>query len=129
MRFSSNFYARLNLPQSILERLGAGEIVFGDGGFVFALEKRGYVKAGPWTPEAAAEHPEAGTVLYILSFFQSPRPGGRGVDEMLNGLSCFSAAAAQRVPAGRLQCHADVHFLRERRQTGEQRPHSALHRE
>ncbi|KAI4816554.1 hypothetical protein KUCAC02_008877, partial [Chaenocephalus aceratus] len=45
--------------KGILERLDAGEIVFGDGGFVFALEKRGYVKAGPWTPEAAAEHPEA----------------------------------------------------------------------
>lgn len=46
--------------QTILERLDAGEIVIGDGGFVFALEKRGYVQAGPWTPEAAAEHPEAG---------------------------------------------------------------------
>ena len=34
--------------------------VIGDGGFVFALEKRGYVKAGPWTPEATVEHPEAG---------------------------------------------------------------------
>ncbi|XP_070780434.1 betaine--homocysteine S-methyltransferase 1 isoform X2 [Enoplosus armatus] len=45
--------------KSILERLDAGEVVIGDGGFVFALEKRGYVKAGPWTPEAAAEHPEA----------------------------------------------------------------------
>uniref|UniRef100_A0A3Q2XVB3 Betaine-homocysteine methyltransferase n=1 Tax=Hippocampus comes TaxID=109280 RepID=A0A3Q2XVB3_HIPCM len=43
----------------ILERLDAGEVVIGDGGFVFALEKRGYVKAGPWTPEAASEHPEA----------------------------------------------------------------------
>lgn len=43
-----------------MERLNAGEVVIGDGGFVFALEKRGYVKAGPWTPEAAAEHPEAG---------------------------------------------------------------------
>ncbi|XP_073440258.1 betaine--homocysteine S-methyltransferase 1 isoform X1 [Dendrobates tinctorius] len=43
----------------LLERLDAGEIVIGDGGFVFALEKRGYVKAGPWTPEAAVEHPEA----------------------------------------------------------------------
>lgn len=50
------------LLQGILERLDAGEIVIGDGGFVFALEKRGYVKAGPWTPEAAAEHPEAGEI-------------------------------------------------------------------
>lgn len=45
--------------KGILERLNAGEVVIGDGGFVFALEKRGYVKAGPWTPEAAVEHPEA----------------------------------------------------------------------
>uniref|UniRef100_A0A8C4RW58 Betaine-homocysteine methyltransferase n=1 Tax=Erpetoichthys calabaricus TaxID=27687 RepID=A0A8C4RW58_ERPCA len=43
----------------ILDRLNSGEVVIGDGGFVFALEKRGYVKAGPWTPEAAVEHPEA----------------------------------------------------------------------
>ena len=42
-----------------MERLDAGEVVIGDGGFVFALEKRGYVKAGPWTPEACIEHPEA----------------------------------------------------------------------
>jgi len=27
---------------------------------VFALEKRGYLKAGPWTPEVTVEHPEAG---------------------------------------------------------------------
>nr|XP_033785459.1 betaine--homocysteine S-methyltransferase 1 [Geotrypetes seraphini] len=45
--------------KGILERLNAGETVIGDGGFVFALEKRGYVKAGPWTPEATVEHPEA----------------------------------------------------------------------
>ncbi|XP_059910475.1 betaine--homocysteine S-methyltransferase 1-like [Gadus macrocephalus] len=45
--------------KGILERLNAGEVVIGDGGFVFALEKRGYVKAGPWTPEAAHTHPES----------------------------------------------------------------------
>jgi betaine-homocysteine S-methyltransferase len=42
-----------------LERLAEGPII-GDGGFVFALERRGYVKAGPWTPEAAVENPDAG---------------------------------------------------------------------
>ncbi|TSK72156.1 Betaine--homocysteine S-methyltransferase 1 [Bagarius yarrelli] len=51
--------APVGSKRGILERLNAGEVVIGDGGFVFALEKRGYVKAGPWTPEAAAEHPEA----------------------------------------------------------------------
>lgn len=44
--------------KGILERLRDG-VVIGDGGFVFQLEKRGYVKAGPWTPEAAIEHPAA----------------------------------------------------------------------
>ena len=43
---------------NILERLEKGPVI-GDGGFVFSLEKRGYVKAGPWTPEATVEHPEA----------------------------------------------------------------------
>ncbi|XP_053505678.1 betaine--homocysteine S-methyltransferase 1 isoform X2 [Ictalurus furcatus] len=51
--------APVGSKKGILERLNADEIVIGDGGFVLALEKRGYVKAGPWTPEAAAEHPEA----------------------------------------------------------------------
>jgi len=44
--------------KGLLERLAVGPVI-GDGGFVFALEKRGYVKAGPWTPEAAVEDPEA----------------------------------------------------------------------
>lgn len=44
---------------TILERLDRGEVIIGDGGFVFQLEKRGYVKAGPWTPEAVIEHPDA----------------------------------------------------------------------
>jgi len=44
--------------KGLLERLAAGPVI-GDGGFIFALEKRGYVKAGPWTPEAVVEHPEA----------------------------------------------------------------------
>jgi len=44
--------------KGIMERLAEGPVI-GDGGFVFALEKRGYVKAGPWTPEVNCEHPEA----------------------------------------------------------------------
>jgi len=44
--------------KGLMERLDTN-VVLGDGGFVFALEKRGYVKAGPWTPEATVEYPEA----------------------------------------------------------------------
>ncbi|KAG5281602.1 hypothetical protein AALO_G00074200 [Alosa alosa] len=45
--------------KGILERLEAGEVIIGDGGYTMQLERRGYVKAGHWTPEAAVEHPEA----------------------------------------------------------------------
>ena len=34
--------------------------VVGDGGYVTALERRGYAKAGRWTPEAVIEHSEGG---------------------------------------------------------------------
>ena len=35
------------------------DIVLGDGGALFELERRGYVSAGPFTPEVSIEHPEA----------------------------------------------------------------------
>src|SRR5262245_24978627 len=44
--------------KGILERLRAG-VVLGDGGYILELERRGYVQAGPYTPEVALEHPEA----------------------------------------------------------------------
>jgi len=47
------------MSKNILERLNNGETIVGDGGFVFALEKRGYVCAGPWTPECVIEDPIA----------------------------------------------------------------------
>lgn len=50
----------LSFLQGILERLDGGQVVVGDGSFLITLEKRGYVKAGLWTPEAVVEHPNAG---------------------------------------------------------------------
>merc|ERR1711872_1081873 len=49
-----------SLPEKkdILARLGQGEVIIGDGSYVITLEKRGYVKAGDWTPEASVEDPE-----------------------------------------------------------------------
>ena len=46
------------MAKGILERLREG-VVLGDGGYVLELEKRGYVLAGPFTPEATVEHPDA----------------------------------------------------------------------
>lgn len=47
----------------ILEKLDRGDVVIGDGGMTYTLEKRGYVTASQWTPEAVVEHPEAGYSL------------------------------------------------------------------
>jgi betaine-homocysteine S-methyltransferase len=42
----------------ILERLNNG-IVIGAEGYVFELERRGYIKAGPYVPEVVLDFPEA----------------------------------------------------------------------
>ena len=46
------------MTRGILERLSDG-VVLGDGGYLLELEKRGYVQAGPFTPEVVIEHPDA----------------------------------------------------------------------
>jgi betaine-homocysteine S-methyltransferase len=46
------------VPEGILERLARGPVL-GDGGYLLELEKRGYVQAGPFTPEVVIEHPDA----------------------------------------------------------------------
>ena len=46
------------MPNGILERLADGPVL-GDGGYLLELEKRGYVQAGPFTPEVVIEHPDA----------------------------------------------------------------------
>ena len=44
--------------KGILERLKEGPVL-GDGGYLLELEKRGWVRAGPFTPEVVLTHPEA----------------------------------------------------------------------
>lgn len=48
-----------------MERLNAGEVIIGDGSYIYTLERRGYATAGVWTPEAAAEEPRAVEQLAI----------------------------------------------------------------
>lgn len=55
----------LSFLQGILERLENGEVVVGDGSFLLTLEKRGYLKAGLWTPEAVVEYPNAVRQLHM----------------------------------------------------------------
>jgi betaine-homocysteine S-methyltransferase len=50
--------------KGILERLKEGPVL-GDGGYLLELEKRGWVRAGPFTPEVALTHPEALRELHL----------------------------------------------------------------
>ena len=46
------------MSRDILQRLADGPVL-GDGGYLLELEKRGWVQAGPFTPEVCIRHPEA----------------------------------------------------------------------
>ena len=48
---------------TILDRLAAGPVL-GDGGYLLELERRGYVQAGPFTPEVVIDHPEVVMTLH-----------------------------------------------------------------
>ncbi len=50
--------------KGILERLKEGPVL-GDGGYLLELEKRGWVRAGPFTPEVVLTHPEALRELHV----------------------------------------------------------------
>jgi betaine-homocysteine S-methyltransferase len=52
------------MKKGILERLHDG-IVLGDGGYLLELEKRGWVRPGPFTPEVAITYPPALRELHV----------------------------------------------------------------
>ncbi len=96
--------------KGILERLADGPVV-GDGGYLLELEKRGYVQAGPFTPEVSIVHPEAllqmhreflyagADVLQALTFYASEEKlatvglGGK-VDEINKAATAIARQAA-----------------------------------
>lgn len=83
--------------KGILERLADGPVI-GDGSVCVTLEKRGYCKAGPWTPEAVVEYPDAviqlqreylragADVIQTASFYSSDDKlaYGRNKDEVIH---------------------------------------------
>jgi len=52
------------MKKGILERLREGPVL-GDGGYLLELEKRGWVRAGPFTPEVALTRPDALRELHV----------------------------------------------------------------
>ena len=47
-----------NAKPGLLERLARGPVVCAEG-YVFELERRGYLQAGAYVPEVVLDHPEA----------------------------------------------------------------------
>src|SRR5436853_7865950 len=48
---------------TLLERLEAGTVICAEG-YLFELERRGYLQAGAFVPEVVLEHPEVVTQLH-----------------------------------------------------------------
>src|SRR5271169_6787040 len=68
--------------KGILEKLSEG-IVLGDGGYLLELEKRGRVRAGPFTPEVALENPDS-----LLELHREFRDAG---SEVLQSLTFYAS--------------------------------------
>ena len=68
------------MSKGILERLAEGPVL-GDGGYLLELEKRGYVQAGPFTPEVVIEHPDA--LAQLHREFLRAGVGGPPDDDLL----------------------------------------------
>jgi betaine-homocysteine S-methyltransferase len=95
--------------KGILDRLKAGPVL-GDGGYLLELEKRGWVRAGPFTPEVALLHPDAlrelhiefreagAEVLQALTFYASrDKLATVGLDNKLEDLNRAAVRIAREV--------------------------------
>ena len=48
------------MKKDLISRLDAGPVIFAEG-YLFAMERRGYLSAGPFVPEVVLEHPDVVT--------------------------------------------------------------------
>lgn len=99
--------------KGILERLKEGPVL-GDGGYLLELEKRGWVRAGPFTPEVVLTHPEAlrelhtefreagSEVLQALTFYASrDKLATVGLENRLKDLNRTAVRIAREVAGDR----------------------------
>ncbi len=99
--------------KGILERLADGPVL-GDGGYLLELEKRGWVRAGPFTPEVALTRPEAlrdlhvefreagADVLQALTFYASrDKLATVGLENRLEELNRAAVRIAKEVAGDR----------------------------
>jgi len=97
------------MKKGLLERLAEG-VVLGDGGYLLELERRGWVRAGPFTPEVALTRPEAlrelhtefreagAEVLQALTFYASrDKLATVGLEDRLADLNRAAVRIAREV--------------------------------
>ncbi|MBA2273247.1 MAG: homocysteine S-methyltransferase family protein [Actinobacteria bacterium] len=97
------------MSKGLLARLSEG-VVLGDGGYLLELEKRGYVQAGPFTPEVSLTHPEAlaelhrefmragAEVLQALTFYASEdKLATVGLSGRVDDINRAAVAVARKV--------------------------------
>ena len=70
------------MGRDLLTRLADGPVL-GDGGYLLELERRGWVRAGPFTPEVSIRHPEA-----LLELHREFRRSGA---EILQALTFYAS--------------------------------------
>ena len=51
------------MKKDLIKRLNEGPVLFAEG-YLFAMERRGYLSAGAFVPEVVLEHPEVVTQLH-----------------------------------------------------------------
>ena len=51
------------MSKDLISRLNAGPVICAEG-YLFAMERRGYLQAGAFVPEVVLEHPEVVTQLH-----------------------------------------------------------------
>ena len=51
------------MKKNLISRLDTGPVIFAEG-YLFAMERRGYLSAGPFVPEVVLEHPDVVTQLH-----------------------------------------------------------------
>jgi betaine-homocysteine S-methyltransferase len=99
------------MPKGILDRLHDGPVL-GDGGYLLELEKRGYVQAGPFTPEVVIDHPDAleqlhreflragADVLQTMTFYASDdKLATVGLDGKVDDINRSAVQIARKVAA------------------------------
>jgi betaine-homocysteine S-methyltransferase len=101
------------MKKGLLERLAEGPVL-GDGGYLLELEKRGRVRAGPFTPEVAIENPDAllelhrefrdagAEVLQALTFYASrDKLATVGLDQRVEELNRAAVRIARQAAGDR----------------------------